>query len=84
MPRTISVNSRLDGNPRYSDADMEPLLQALSKLRDGDFRPGSLKGQGAIATALLLVDQIRERRTSTRRPSGCARRCPARGGWTSG
>jgi signal transduction histidine kinase/HAMP domain-containing protein/CheY-like chemotaxis protein len=61
MPRTISVNSRLDGNPRYSDADMEPLLQALSKLRDGDFRPNSLKGQGAIATALLLVDQIRER-----------------------
>ncbi|WP_106403708.1 hybrid sensor histidine kinase/response regulator [Actinocorallia populi] len=61
MPRTISVNSRLDGNPRYSDADMEPLLQALSKLRDGDFRPNSLEGQGAVATALLLVDQIRER-----------------------
>src|SRR5690349_18936570 len=43
MPRTAQgsgtrVNSRLDTTPRYSDADLEHVLRALFKLRDGDFR----------------------------------------------
>ncbi|GAA3239219.1 hybrid sensor histidine kinase/response regulator [Actinocorallia longicatena] len=67
MPRTYprsgsGANSRLDTTPRYSDADLEPLLQALARVRDGDFRDGGgTTPEGAVAEALLMVDQIRGR-----------------------
>src|SRR3954447_5648566 len=42
MPRTASrlrsaSNVEPDTSPRYSDADLAPLLDALAALRDGDF-----------------------------------------------
>src|SRR4051812_49119532 len=67
MPRTsqgsrISRNSRRDTTPRYSDADLEPLLQALAGLRDGDFREKNHEdGEGAVAEAAVMVEQIRAR-----------------------
>src|SRR5688572_21360422 len=67
MPRTspgsrLSRNSRRDTTPRYSDADLEPLLQALAALRDGDFREKSHgEADGAVAEAAVMVEQIRLR-----------------------
>ncbi|MDX6744766.1 HAMP domain-containing protein [Actinocorallia sp. A-T 12471] len=63
MPRTTALDSRLDRSPRYSDADLEPLLLALTRLRDGDFREHAAApaAEGAIAAGMRLADQIRER-----------------------
>ncbi|MEO5875440.1 MAG: HAMP domain-containing protein, partial [Streptosporangiaceae bacterium] len=67
MPRTsqgsrLSRNSRRDTTPRYSDADLEPLLQALAGLRDGDFRERTESAvDGAVAEATEMLAQIRAR-----------------------
>ncbi|MGH3388034.1 MAG: HAMP domain-containing protein, partial [Actinomadura sp.] len=67
MPRTVSrprrpANIRRDTTPRYSDADLEPLLKALTAVRDGDFRAGGpeVKGDGAIAEAAEIIEDIRD------------------------
>ncbi|REF00070.1 HAMP domain-containing protein [Thermomonospora umbrina] len=65
MPRTASrtghsANSR-DTTPRYSDADLVPLLKALAAVRDGKFQTDSdFSGEGAVAEALTLVSDIRD------------------------
>ncbi|HEX6468522.1 MAG TPA: HAMP domain-containing protein [Streptosporangiaceae bacterium] len=66
MPRTATrlrstANAELDTSPRYSDADLAPLLDALAALRDGDFRGGAVPegGDGAIAEAAEMIDDIR-------------------------
>ncbi|RAY16051.1 hybrid sensor histidine kinase/response regulator [Actinomadura craniellae] len=65
MPRTASrsrvgSNSRRDTTPRYSDADLKPLLDALAAVRDGNFRPQEISAEGAVAEAAALLDEIRE------------------------
>src|SRR5258708_3911078 len=60
MPRT---SSRRDTEPRYSNADLEPLLKALAAMHDGDFRPMAgrqTQGDGALGEAALLLEGIRE------------------------
>jgi signal transduction histidine kinase/HAMP domain-containing protein/CheY-like chemotaxis protein len=55
------VTSRKDTTPRYSDADLEPLLKALAAVRDGNLRPISdLPVEGAVAEAATILDEIRE------------------------
>ncbi|HEU5159545.1 MAG TPA: HAMP domain-containing protein [Streptosporangiaceae bacterium] len=68
MPRTASrlrsaSNVEPDTTPRYSDADLAPLLDALAALRDGDFRTETAPagGDGAIAEAAEMLEDIRER-----------------------
>src|ERR671914_642588 len=68
MPRTASrlrsaSNVEPDTTPRYSDADLAPLLDALAALRDGDFRTEAAPagGDGSIAEAAEMVEDIRER-----------------------
>src|SRR5258708_25955651 len=59
MPRTVS---RRDSTPRYSDADLEPLLRTLAAVRDGDFRASvAVEADGAVAEAAMLLEEIRER-----------------------
>jgi len=60
MPsRTVS---RTDPTPRYSEADLAPLLKLLTAVRDGDFRPGDdIEADGALGKAAELVGEIRDR-----------------------
>ncbi|MGI8336793.1 HAMP domain-containing protein [Actinomadura scrupuli] len=66
MPRTVSragsgSTPRKDTTPRYSDADLEPLLKALAAVRDGNLRPApDLPGDGAVAEAAGILEEIRE------------------------
>ncbi|WP_037559685.1 hybrid sensor histidine kinase/response regulator [Spirillospora albida] len=65
MPRTAS-RARLDGGfhdtaPRYSDADLAPLLKALAAVRDGKAREElSVPGEGAVARAGEILEEIRQ------------------------
>ncbi|MBC6463126.1 HAMP domain-containing protein, partial [Actinomadura sp. HBU206391] len=67
MPRTVgrprrSANFRRDTSPRYSDADLEPLLRALAAVRDGDFRAvGQIEADGAVAEAAAILEDIGSR-----------------------
>ncbi len=66
MPSTAArtghrVNSYRDTTPRYSDADLAPLLKALAAGRDGKLRtPLEVPGDGAVAEACALVEELRE------------------------
>ncbi|WP_018657011.1 HAMP domain-containing protein [Actinomadura flavalba] len=71
MPRTASgsgARARAAGDapsrdttPRYSDADLAPLLRALTAVRDGKLRrPVEVPGEGAVAEAAALLAEIRE------------------------
>ncbi|SEG94765.1 HAMP domain-containing protein, partial [Thermomonospora echinospora] len=66
MPRTASrtgypASSQRDTTPRYSDADLAPLLKALAAVRDGKFRsPVEVPAGGAIAEAAAIVEEICE------------------------
>ncbi|MDL4770541.1 MULTISPECIES: HAMP domain-containing protein [Thermomonosporaceae] len=66
MPRTASRSRRIGGGsrdtaPRYSDADLEPLLKALVAVRDGKARAElKVPGEGAVAEAAALLEEIRE------------------------
>src|SRR5262245_58845613 len=65
MPR-VSTRPRLGGGsrdttPRYSDADLEPLLRALISVRDGKARTElEVPGEGAIADAVAILEEIRD------------------------
>jgi len=65
MPQTASRTGRpavsqRDATPRYSDADLAPLLKALAALRDGRFRASvEVPADGALAEAAALVEEIR-------------------------
>jgi signal transduction histidine kinase/HAMP domain-containing protein/ActR/RegA family two-component response regulator len=65
MPRTASRvgphgTSRKDTTPRYSDADLEPLLKAMAAIRDGNLRPGpDIAADGAVADAVAILAEIR-------------------------
>ncbi|MBO2466236.1 HAMP domain-containing protein, partial [Actinomadura violacea] len=65
MPRTASrarpAGGSRDTTPRYSDADLAPLLKALAAVRDG--RTGAelnVPGEGAVAEAAGILDEIRQ------------------------
>ncbi|MEU6750230.1 HAMP domain-containing protein, partial [Spirillospora sp. NPDC046719] len=65
MPRTASrarpAGGSRDTTPRYSDADLAPLLKALAAVRDG--RTGTeldVPGEGAVAEAGAILDEIRQ------------------------
>ncbi|MQY01984.1 Sensor histidine kinase RcsC [Actinomadura sp. RB68] len=46
--------------PRYSDADLEPLLKALAAVRDGRLQAlVDMPGEGAIARAAEILEEIR-------------------------
>ncbi|WP_119730013.1 HAMP domain-containing protein [Thermomonospora amylolytica] len=66
MPRTASrmgqpPKSQRDTTPRYSDADLAPLLKALAAVRDGKFNADlDLPVDGAVADALAMVEEIRD------------------------
>ncbi|MFC0041695.1 HAMP domain-containing protein [Actinomadura rayongensis] len=70
MPRTASRTgqgvraagaSPKDTTPRYSDADLQPLLRALAAVRDGRLRADvDVPGEGAVAQAAAILDEIRE------------------------
>src|SRR5919108_1280642 len=66
MPRTAprSLNHRStspDTTPRYSDADLAPLLKALAAVRDGKLRNElDVPGEGAVAQAATILEEIRE------------------------
>src|SRR5262245_9450622 len=67
MPRTASrlrsaSNVEHDTSPRYSDADLAPLVEALAALRDGDFTGAApvAGGDGAIAEAGEMLKDIRD------------------------
>ncbi|WP_157407422.1 HAMP domain-containing protein [Actinomadura atramentaria] len=70
MPRTASRSgqgartagaSPKDTTPRYSDADLQPLLRALVAVRDGRLRADvEVPGEGAVAQAAAILDEIRE------------------------
>ncbi len=64
MPRTASrarPGGYRDTTPRYSDADLAPLLKALVAVRDGRAR-GELDvpGEGAVAEAAAVLEEIRQ------------------------
>ncbi|MFI0453864.1 HAMP domain-containing protein [Actinomadura sp. 6N118] len=53
--------SGADTTPRYSDADLEPLLKALTSFRDGRFDVDlDAPGEGAVSRAMETVRDIRE------------------------
>ncbi len=59
MTRTAA---RTDHTPRYSDADLAPMLKLLVAVRDGDLRPfDDIAADGSIAKAVGLLNEIRER-----------------------
>ncbi|MFB4318910.1 HAMP domain-containing protein, partial [Actinomadura sp. 21ATH] len=66
MPRTASSTRRNGGSfrdttPRYSDADLAPLLKALAAVRDGKARAElDVPGEGAVAEAAAILEEIRE------------------------
>ncbi|WP_433324250.1 HAMP domain-containing protein [Spirillospora sp. CA-294931] len=66
MPRTASRSrhnggSPRDTTPRYSDADLEPLLRALAAVRDGKTKTElDVPGEGAVAEAAAILEEIRE------------------------
>ncbi|GLZ14559.1 histidine kinase [Actinomadura sp. NBRC 104425] len=66
MPRTASRslshrNGSHDTTPRYSDADLAPLLKALAAVRDGKLRKElDVPGEGAVAQAAAILEEIRE------------------------
>ncbi|MEW2360283.1 HAMP domain-containing protein [Spirillospora sp. NPDC029432] len=66
MPRTASSTRRNGGSfrdttPRYSDADLAPLLKALAAVRDGKARTElDVPGEGAVAEAAAILEEIRE------------------------
>ncbi|MGC4959430.1 HAMP domain-containing protein [Actinomadura citrea] len=65
MPRTASrarpSGGYRDTTPRYSDADLEPLLKALVAVRDGKARSElHVPGEGAVAEAAAVLEEIRE------------------------
>ncbi|MFI6522155.1 HAMP domain-containing protein [Spirillospora sp. NPDC050679] len=60
MPRSRNGSS-LDTTPRYSDADLEPLLKALAAVRDGRLQHEiDLPGEGALREAGSLLEDIRD------------------------
>ncbi|MFC4050158.1 HAMP domain-containing protein [Actinomadura syzygii] len=65
MPRT-ATRARPGGGyrdtaPRYSDADLEPLLKALIAVRDGKARTElKVPGEGAVAEAAAVLEEIRQ------------------------
>jgi HAMP domain-containing protein len=64
MPRTASrarPGGYRDTAPRYSDADLAPLLKALVAVRDGRAK-GELDvpGEGAVAEAAAVLEEIRQ------------------------
>ncbi|MCQ0021345.1 hypothetical protein [Actinomadura madurae] len=65
MPRTASRarprGGYRDTTPRYSDADLEPLLKALIAVRDGKARSElDVPGEGAVAEAAAVLEEIRQ------------------------
>ncbi|WP_258573927.1 HAMP domain-containing protein [Actinomadura parmotrematis] len=49
-----------DDTPRYSDADLEPLLKALAAVRDGRLAAEvAVPGEGAVAQAAEILEEIR-------------------------
>ncbi|WP_241661179.1 HAMP domain-containing protein [Thermomonospora catenispora] len=53
--------SQRDTTPRYSDADLAPLLKALIAVRDGKFDADlDLPAEGAVADGLAIVQEIRD------------------------
>ncbi|WP_372443043.1 HAMP domain-containing protein [Actinomadura barringtoniae] len=64
MPRTESRprregRSTADTTPRYSDADLAPLLKALAAVRDGRLETElDIPGDGAVAEAAALLTEI--------------------------
>jgi len=72
MPRTASgtrahsgsranAGSFRDTTPRYSDADLAPLLKALAAVRDGKIQAEvDVPGEGAVAEAAALLEEIRD------------------------
>ncbi|MEU8804097.1 HAMP domain-containing protein [Spirillospora sp. NPDC048819] len=65
MPRTASRarpgGGYRDTTPRYSDADLEPLLKALIAVRDGKTRSElNVPGEGAVAEAAAVLEEIRQ------------------------
>ncbi|MFG2091003.1 MULTISPECIES: HAMP domain-containing protein [unclassified Spirillospora] len=65
MPRTASRarpgGGYRDTTPRYSDADLEPLLKALIAVRDGKARSElTVPGEGAVAEAAAILEEIRQ------------------------
>ena len=66
MPRTASgarpgAHSFRDTTPRYSDADLAPLLKALAAVRDGRIRKEiDVPGEGAVAEAAAILEEIRD------------------------
>ncbi|MFI0373557.1 HAMP domain-containing protein [Actinomadura sp. 1N219] len=65
MPRTASrarpAGGYRDTAPRYSDADLEPLLKALIAVRDGKARTElNVPGEGAVAEAAAILEEIRQ------------------------
>ncbi|MFC5753731.1 HAMP domain-containing protein [Actinomadura rugatobispora] len=66
MPRTASGTrhnggSFRDTTPRYSDADLAPLLKALAAVRDGKIRTEvDVPGEGAVAEAAAILEEIRD------------------------
>uniref|UniRef100_UPI000A96D33D HAMP domain-containing protein n=1 Tax=Actinomadura hibisca TaxID=68565 RepID=UPI000A96D33D len=60
MPRSRNGSSP-DTTPRYSDADLEPLLKALVAVRDGRLQYEiELPGEGVLREAASLVKDIRD------------------------
>ena len=64
MPRTASrarPGGYRDTTPRYSDADLEPLIRALIAVRDGKLKSElDVPGEGAVAEAAAILEEIRE------------------------
>ncbi|GAA2413091.1 HAMP domain-containing protein [Actinomadura vinacea] len=66
MPRTAygtrpNAGSFRDTTPRYSDADLAPLLKALTAVRDGKLRAEvDVSGEGAVAEAAAILEEIRD------------------------
>ncbi|MBX6769510.1 MAG: hypothetical protein IRY90_20575, partial [Actinomadura rubrobrunea] len=60
-PRTKYRNGSHDTTPRYSDADLAPLLKALAAVRDGKLRKElDVPGEGAVAEAAAILEEIRQ------------------------
>src|SRR5690606_8863238 len=64
MPRTASrarPGGYRDTTPRYSDADIEPLIRALIAVRDGKMKSElDVPAEGAVAEAAGILEEIRQ------------------------